>query len=173
MLRILLPLALAAIALLVAACNSSEEIDDMAVSPSPSPTATASPADGDVVFCHQIAIAGEATPSTPTPVPSCDPTGGFTEVGPGIEGRIGDAPPLPSGTAALTNYAEFQLDNPATGANISLPLNAAAPIGGLFAWYTYEGGAWERLAVTPQIHESNVSEQDGFASGSSPLCPTI
>jgi hypothetical protein len=159
MLHIILPL-LAALTLALTACNSDEEtVSDTTVTASPTPTLAA-----DVIICHQIGVPGEATPSSPTPEPSCEPGDDFTTI-PGIRGALADPPPLPSGTTALTRYIEFETDEPGTNADVGLALTTEVPIGDSFAWYTYDSGQWRALDTTVQIHTSTIAGQDAMASG--------
>jgi hypothetical protein len=147
------------LALGLTACSSDEEtVPDPTTSPAPTPTVA-----GDVTICPQIGVPGEATPSSPTPAPSCYPGKPFADVGPGIRGRIAESPPLPEGMTALTTYIEFETDDPTIGANISLPLLAPLPTGHDLSWYTYDSGAWRALRQTVGIHESTLSDQNAIA----------
>lgn len=169
MLRLTLAL-LAALTFALTACNSDEETLSDAATTSPTPTEA-----GDIVICPQIGVPGEAAPSSPTPEPSCEPGDDFTDIGPGISGRIAQAPPLPAGMSALTRYIEFATSDPAPGAVISLPLvtggldgrpqTVTIPIGDSFGWYTYESGQWRALDVTPVIHQPSVVGDDAIVEG--------
>jgi hypothetical protein len=151
---------LAALTLALTACNSNEEsLSDT----TPSPTATET--TGDITICIEIGVPGEATPSSPTPEPSCEPGDDFPQIAPGIRGTLADPPPLPSGMTALTRYIEFEIDEPGTNADVGLALTAEAPIGDSFAWYTYDSGQWRELDTTVQIHASTISGEDAMAVG--------
>lgn len=168
MLRLTLAL-LAALALALTACDSDEE------SPNPEgipivQTITPTPNTiGDAItICAEIGVPGEATPSSPTPEPSCEPGDDFTSI-PGIRGAITDPPPLPSNMIALSRYLEFEIGQSSTSANISLPLIAEAPssLDAIFTpvWYTYDSGQWRALDTIVQIHRSTISVQNAMASG--------
>lgn len=163
MLRLTITL-LAALTLALTACDNDEE------SPNPEgiPIFEASPTPntiGDAItICAEIGVPGGATPSSPTPEPSCEPGDDFT-VTPNIRARIAEAPALPSRMTALTRYLEFETDQPGASANLSMPLTADVPIGRTFAWHTHESGEWRALNVTVQIHTSTISGQDAMASG--------
>ncbi len=144
-------LALAAV-LLFAACGSSDE-----AVPTDVPTATANPTatdpGGDVVFCAQIGDG--STPTTPTPVPSCqpgaDPGADFSSH---FVPTISTPPPLPAGTIALSNYLEFT-GGLSGGEVISVPFHVGygseppvemtVPPGATAYWYTFADDRWQRL----------------------------
>lgn len=161
MLRLTLTL-LAALTLALTACdNDPYEVEySIPETPSPNPNTI-----GDsIIICTQIGVPGEATPSSPTPEPSCEPGDDFTAP-PGVRGTISDPPPLPSGMTALTRYIEFEIDEPGTNADVGLALTAEVPIGDSFAWYTYDSSQWQALDTTVQIHASTISGEDAMAAG--------
>ena len=146
-------LALAAV-LLFAACGSSGE--DV---PTDAPTATASPATsgepgGDVVICAHVGDG--STPTTPTPVPSCQPSTGETlQLSPDVFGQVTDPPPLPAGKTAASDYVVIYGDASAT---IGIPLKSGVPAGASLAWYTYNSGAWTRLGEQVVTSDAPIAE---------------
>lgn len=80
MLRFTLVL-IAAFGLILTACNSGEEPEDVARDPAPTLT---SGYRGNVVICPRVGVIGEATPASPTPAPSCEPGANYATL-PGIE----------------------------------------------------------------------------------------
>lgn len=168
MLRLLLPLLLAALAILTA-CSDDPDEELPANSASP----TASPA-GDVIFCPQIGVPGEATPSSPTLEPSCEPGSDFMQIAPNIRGRLSDPPDLPPGLIAATRFIEFETDTAETGAQIGVPLLVDSVVGRSPAWYSYVDGTWQKLEVVPTIRQSTHPEQQSMSEGNfEPLPPNL
>ena len=97
---LLFVIAVATLALV--ACSDNEE------QAQPTPVDLTPTLAGDVIICPQIAVAGEATPGSPTPQPSCEPGQNFSAQ-PGVDLTTAVAPPLPSGTSALTDISRLRL----------------------------------------------------------------
>jgi hypothetical protein len=150
MLRLLLPL-LAAIAVLTSCDNEPEEGDSIFFGATPTPTI-----DGNIIFCPRIGVAGESTPSSPTPEPSCEP-GDHLTAPPGVHMTINTPPALPSGFGALTEYYEIVSDS-TVGGTIGVPSIYAGSDDilvlvreGTVAWYTFDEESWVRLENTVSV----------------------
>ncbi len=148
--------AVAATIIILAACDDADEyLPSNQISPTPT-------AIGDsITICGRVGIAGEATPSSPTPEASCEPGDDygseFTSMGPGIRGRIlQNPPPLPGGLIALTRFMEIETDEPDIEARIALPLveRGPSPLDLTPVWYTYDSGEWLALEAGPTIRYS-------------------
>lgn len=180
MLRLLLPLL--TVAILAAACGSEENIPTTTsslgegleiVQITPSSTLTPGTA-GDVIICPRIGIPAEATPSSPTPEPSCEPGDDFAQLAPNIRGRLSDPEAIPSGLVAATRFVEFETDDPDTGGQVGIPLILDSLIGKSPAWYSYVSGSWQKLDVVPTIQQSTDPEQQSMAESLfEPLPPNL
>lgn len=159
-----LTLALLAALALTACDNDDEVLSGVPLTPTPTNVGDASTIGDAITICTEIGVPGEATPSSPTPEPSCEPGDDFTSI-PGIRGAITEPPPLPPNVIAVTRYLEFEIEQPGPSADVALPLTAEVPIGLTFAWYTHDSGQWRALDTTVQIHRSTISGQDAMASG--------
>ena len=157
MYRAALLLIAASFLLAFAACSS----DDEATAPTSTNVATSG---GDIIICPQVGIVGEATPSSPTPQPSCAP-GQNLIAPPGVQGTVSIPPNLPSGLFALTEYLTFSADQQLGPLSIALPLTGDALSGTSPAWYTYADGEWQPMNVVPTIHVSNSAGENGIATG--------
>ena len=171
MLRLAITL-LAALTFALTACDSGpdEVLPGNPVTQSPTPNTI-----GDtIIICPRIGVPGEATPSSPTPEPSCAPGDDRQDVGTLMTGRVGVPPPLPSGVVSLTDFEEFDIVDPPLNAVVGLALKSEIPVGRDLGWYTYDSGQWRALDVTVQIHTSTTSGQGGMASGNfDPVPPNL
>lgn len=170
MLRLLLSL-IAALAILSACDDDEEATTEYLPVFSAAPGATIS---GDVIICPRIGVPGEAAPSSPTPVPSCEAGDDFPQIAPNIRGRLSDPPDLPIGLVAATRFVEFETGAPETGAQIGLPLLADSVAGRSPAWYSYVDGGWQKLDIVPTIRQSTDPEEQSMAEGNfEPLPPNL
>ena len=130
-------LALTAILLLTACANSNEDLPSNALTG----TATSSPAAA-VIFCPRIG--GSSTPTTPTPIPSCQPPASVGDLS-DVSLQETDPPPLPSGFAAYSSYYTVEGGADGLPATLSIDLLTDPSNANHLAWYTYAAGHWTRL----------------------------
>lgn len=168
---ILTLLATLTLALIIACANNEDIPSGHAIDPSPS----ASPNTiGDAItICGQIGVPGEATASSPTSEPSCEPGDDFTAP-PGVTATISDPPPFPSGTEAVTSYIQFTFNQADISGIVGLPPRYTDADGIIIvsrsvAWYTYASAQWIRLDATVNAIQSSMGTDGLYSSYFDPI----
>ena len=92
-----------------------------------------------------------------------DSDGQTVPIAEGVDGRLAPIPVLPPGLVALSEYIEFETEDPDVSAAIGLPLNETVEDPAGVAFYTYIETRWQRTADA-RIDETGKIAEGDFAT---------